>query len=115
MKKKINTWDKRIFALAVEVTEQYAKRHGLRLKLVEVQSSKVKDAYGQCHWDGRITYDLRGLEPYRILDLIAHELAHLSHWEHNEKFLRLWAELLLDMTERGELARLTAVCPVAPT
>ena len=94
---------------------RYADAHGLRLRKVrELTRSEAKRSDGTCHEDGTLAFDLNH-EPYRILELMAHELAHLAHWNHDEKWMRLYAELVQEMLTNGELDKIKKVCPILPT
>ncbi len=105
--------DAALVAYIVRCSEHYALKHGLRFKKFAC-TLKRKNYSGLCDYDGTITYRIHGKEPYQILDVIAHELAHLAHFDHNEKWMRLYAELVCDMLACGELQKIKEVCPVLP-
>lgn len=113
MKKKKGEFTKRLEKLVIVLSKQFADWHGLRHKRF-VCTDKKRDFSGLCEYDGVITYRLVGKEPYEVLELIAHELAHLAHFDHNEKWMRLYAELMCDMLSRGVLQQIKEVCPILP-
>lgn len=93
----------------------YADKHGLRLESIrELRPREAVRKDGHCSVDGELAFDLRKLEPYRVLELVCHELAHLAHFDHNEKWIRLHAELLLDFAASGELDRIKQACEIKP-
>ena len=106
---------KALFLFVEAACWHYAGVHGLRLKKVrQLTRSESRVSAGKCYEDGTLAFDLRN-EPYMILELMAHELAHLAHWNHDEKWMRLYAELVQEMLTNGELDKIKKVCPILPT
>lgn len=113
MKKKPSPHTLALISLVMATSEYFADRHGLRWKKFDC-SLKRKDFSGLCDYEGVIAYKLEGREPYQVLDVMAHELAHLAHFDHNEKWMRLYAELVCDMLSKGVLQKIKEVCPTLP-
>lgn len=113
MKKKYSPHMQALISLVIKTSEYFANKHGLRWKKFDC-SLKRKNYSGLCDYDGTITYRLSGKEPYQVLDLVAHERAHLAHFNHDEKWMRLHAELLCDMLSEGVLQNIKEVCPILP-
>jgi predicted metal-dependent hydrolase len=71
-----------------------AMRFGLRYRVIEPGSPRVKRRYGVCYRDGTIRIRLAHVvtgQPLRYSSLVAtlcHELAHLRHFDHGLRFRR---------------------------
>ncbi len=69
-----------------------ATHFGLRYRLIEAESPRVKRRYGVCFRDGTIRIRLAHVvtgKPLRYSSLVAtlcHELAHLRHFDHGPRF-----------------------------
>jgi predicted metal-dependent hydrolase len=69
-----------------------AARFGLRYRVIEAESPRVKRRYGVCFRDGTIRIRLAHVvtgQPLRYSSLVAtlcHELAHLRHFDHGLRF-----------------------------
>jgi predicted metal-dependent hydrolase len=69
-----------------------AARFGLRYRVIEAESPRVKRRYGVCYRDGTIRIRLAHVvtgRPLRYSSLVAtlcHELAHLRHFDHGARF-----------------------------
>jgi predicted metal-dependent hydrolase len=100
-----------------------ATRFGLRYRVIEAESPRVKRRYGVCFRDGTIRIRLAHVvtgEPLRYSSLVAtlcHELAHLRHFDHSPRFrtfnLRVleWARQAGIYRPREVRARLDAPLP----
>jgi len=77
-----------------------ATRFGLRYRVIEAESPRVKRRYGVCFRDGTIRIRLAHVvtgKPLRYSSLVAtlcHELAHLRHFNHGVRFRRFNQHLL---------------------
>ncbi len=77
-----------------------AAHFGLRYRSIEAERANVKNRYGICYEDGTIKIRLRHVntgKPLKYSSLIAtlcHELAHLRHFNHGERFRAFNAQVL---------------------
>ncbi len=80
--------------------ECIARRYGLRYKSIEPERANVKNRYGICYSDGVIKIRLRHaltrqpLKYSSLVNTLCHELAHLRHFNHGERFKAFDFELL---------------------
>lgn len=80
--------------------ERIAWRFGLEYKAIEAERANVKSRYGVCYEDGLIKIRLRHSvtgKPLRYSSLVStlcHELAHLRHFNHGQRFRAFNLELL---------------------
>jgi hypothetical protein len=71
-----------------------ASRFRLAWKALEAEAEGVNGHYGICYRDGTIRIRLRHAKTGRMLkesslvDTLCHELAHLRHFDHSERFRR---------------------------
>ena len=95
--------DHKRWKLVEKTARRYAKAFGLRLRRVRPMGTKYA---GLCEEDGTIYVSLRdsdGLrQSYFVLDTIAHELAHLAHFNHRTHWVSLFAKILTRMAEKKE-------------
>jgi predicted metal-dependent hydrolase len=69
-----------------------ATHFGLRYRVIEAESPRVRRRYGVCYRDGTIRIRLAHVvtgRPLRYSSLVAtlcHELAHLRHFDHGARF-----------------------------
>lgn len=84
------------------------RRHALRLahsfdlplRALHAESPRVRRRYGVCYADGTVKIRLRNLRSGELLresslvDTLCHELAHLRHFDHGERFERLYRRIL---------------------
>jgi len=85
-----------------KTTERYARVFGLRLKKVKLFRAGYYS--GLCHSDGTIKVSIRYRngdlrKSYEVFDTIAHELAHLAHFNHREEWIRLFSKILTRMAD----------------
>src|SRR5262245_31948481 len=72
----------------------------LPLRSVDAESPRVRRRYGICYADGRIRIRLHqvrapDLLKYSVMvDTLCHELAHLRHLNHGQRFWRLYRRIL---------------------
>jgi predicted metal-dependent hydrolase len=91
-------------ALALERLRRHASTlataFDLPLRSVEAESSRVRRRYGICFADGRIKIRLHQVRAPELLkysvmvDTLCHELAHLRHLNHGQRFWRLYRRIL---------------------
>ncbi len=80
--------------------QRIARRFGLRYKSVDAERANVKSRYGVCYSDGSIKIRLRHATTARplkyssLVSTLCHELAHLRHFDHSERFKAFYFELL---------------------
>jgi hypothetical protein len=86
---------------------QLADEFGLRYRALDPESPGVVEHYGICYEDGVIRIRLRHATTGRLLkesslvDTLCHELAHLRHFDHSERFRRLYQRILDAARRRG--------------
>jgi predicted metal-dependent hydrolase len=77
-----------------------ARRVGLRYRSLGAERAGVNAHYGICYDDGSIRIRLRHavhgrpLKYSSLVNTLCHELAHLRHFDHGERFKALYLELL---------------------
>jgi predicted metal-dependent hydrolase len=87
-----------------------ASRFGLRYASLEAERAGVRRRYGVCYSDGRIKIRLRHAvtgEPLRyssLVNTLCHELAHLRHFNHGERF-RIFYRQVLEFARRAGIYR----------
>ena len=87
-----------------------ATRFGLRYRVIEAESPRVKRRYGVCFRDGTIRIRLAHVvtgKPLRYSSLVAtlcHELAHLRHFNHGVRF-RSFNQHLLEWARQAGIYR----------
>jgi predicted metal-dependent hydrolase len=87
-----------------------ATRFGLRYRVIEAESPRVKRRYGVCYRDGTIRIRLAHVvtgQPLRYSSLVAtlcHELAHLRHFDHGVRF-RNFNQHVLEWARRAGIYR----------
>ncbi len=84
-----------------------AQRFGLRWRSLDPERDGVTEHYGICYEDGVIRIRLRHATTGRLLkesslvDTLCHELAHLKHLDHSERFKRFYLKILDEARSRG--------------
>ncbi|HTO06931.1 MAG TPA: M48 family metallopeptidase [Myxococcota bacterium] len=79
----------------------------LPLHSVEAESPRVRRRYGICFADGRIKIRLHQVRTPELLkysvmvDTLCHELAHLRHLNHGQRFWRLYRRILAYARRHG--------------
>jgi hypothetical protein len=87
--------------------QELAQCFGLEYRSIDPERSGVVEHYGICYEDGVIRIRLRHAKTGRLLkesslvDTLCHELAHLRHFDHSERFKRLYFRILDTARERG--------------
>lgn len=73
----------------------------IRRRIQSIQVRDTKSRWGSCSEDGRLSFCWRLIfAPYEALDyVVAHEVAHLSHMNHSQRFWDLCADLSEDYDE----------------
>ncbi len=80
--------------------ERIARHFGLHYLAIEAESAQVKRRYGICYSDGTIRIRLRHavsgrpLKYSSLVNTLCHELAHLRHFNHGERFKRFYLAVL---------------------
>jgi len=75
-------------------------RFRLEYRVLEAERANVKRRYGVCYSDGTIRIRLRHatsgkpLKYSSLVNTLCHELAHLRHFNHGQRFQNLYAEIL---------------------
>lgn len=92
--------------LVEKTTRRYARVFGLRLK--KVQFFRAGYYSGLCYYDGRIKIAIRDpkgklRKSYEVFDTVAHELAHLAHFNHRTEWMLLFSRILTRMATDGVL------------
>lgn len=119
----MNRADAKVFRFVEKTLRQYAREFGLRLRTVRVTSERdARDGtYGRCFWSGVIHVTLRWPEPdgrpvlaYSLVETMAHELAHLRHFGHCGRWVRLHAEIFKRMADDGVFDKLAKLVQRRP-
>ena len=82
-------------------------RFKLRYRKIDAEPEGVTEHYGICYEDGEIRIRLRHAKTGRLLkesslvDTLCHELAHLRHLDHSERFKRLYWKILNEERDLG--------------
>lgn len=80
--------------------ERIARRFRLRYKTIRAERSGINGHYGICYSDGEIRIRLRHavsgrpLKYSSLVNTLCHELAHLRHFNHGERFKAFYFRLL---------------------
>ncbi len=80
--------------------ERIARRFRLAYRSIEAERANVRSRYGVCYDDGRIKIRLRHavtgrpLKYSSLVNTLCHELAHLRHFDHGERFKAFYFQLL---------------------
>jgi predicted metal-dependent hydrolase len=80
--------------------KRIAARFDLRYRSIEAERANVTSRYGICYEDGVIKIRLRHAvtgEPLRyssLVNTLCHELAHLRHFNHGERFRVFYRDVL---------------------
>ena len=80
--------------------ERVALRFRLRYRSIEAERGNVTSRYGHCTLDGEIKIRLRhavtgqSLKYSSLVNTLCHELAHLRHFNHGERFRLFYREVL---------------------
>lgn len=84
-----------------------AARFGLRYRAIEAEAANVKRRYGVCFSDGTIRIRLRHATTGRplkyssLVNTLCHELAHLKHFNHGQRFQLFYAAILEFARDQG--------------
>lgn len=93
----------RLRSMAAELASHF----GLRYATLDAEAEGVVEHYGICYADGRIRIRLRHATTGRLLkdsslvDTLCHELAHLRHFDHSQRFRRFHGRVLEEARRRG--------------
>ncbi len=101
-----------------------ARHFGLRYQSIDAERANVKSRYGICYADGGIKIRLRHavsgkpLKYSSLVNTLCHELAHLRHFNHGERFKQFYLQLLEHARAEGiyrpSRARPGSAQPAAP-
>jgi predicted metal-dependent hydrolase len=84
-----------------------ADNFGLSYREMRAEKPGINHYYGVCFRDGGIHIRLRHATTGRLLryssliDTVCHELAHLRHFDHSERFEALYGQMLAYAREQG--------------
>jgi predicted metal-dependent hydrolase len=84
-----------------------AARFGLRYRAIESEAANVKRRYGVCYSDGTIRIRLRHATTGRplkyssLINTLCHELAHLKHFNHGQRFQLFYTAVLEYARDQG--------------
>ncbi len=87
--------------------QRIARHFRLRYLSLEAERANVRSRYGICYADGRIKIRLRHavtgrpLKYSSLVNTLCHELAHLRHFNHGERFKAFYLELLAFARREG--------------
>ena len=110
----------RLIAQLNRDAERIASHFGLRYRSITAERANVKSRYGICYDDGSIKIRLRHaitgrpLKYSSLVNTLCHELAHLRHFNHGERF-KLFYQQLLDYARAQGIYRPDPVRHLAPT
>lgn len=99
--------DRRTIALLRERGAELAAFFKLRFASIEAERDGIIAHYGICYRDGTIRIRLRHARTGRLLkesslvDTLCHELAHLRHFNHSQRFYRYYWKVLDEARRRG--------------
>jgi predicted metal-dependent hydrolase len=97
---RIKKKDRELWQYVCETLHTYADNFDLKLKKVRPLKEKWLGLYvGSCSKRGILRFSVRDaegelLEAYSLIDLMAHELAHLRHQKHSSKWFELHFHIL---------------------
>ena len=99
-----------------------AARFGLRYRAIEAEAAKVKRRYGVCYSDGTIRIRLRHattgkpLKYSSLISTLCHELAHLKHFDHGQRFRSFYTVILEYARDQGiyQPSRRREAAPIPP-
>ncbi len=80
--------------------KRIARRFDLQYESIRSERANVKNRYGVCDSDGGIKIRLRhavsgaALKYSSLVNTLCHELAHLRHFNHGERFKAFYLQLL---------------------
>ncbi len=90
-----------------DMADDLCRRFRLKYRKIEAEPEGVTEHYGICYEDGEIRIRLRHAKTGRLLkesslvDTLCHELAHLRHLDHSDRFKRLYWKILAEARELG--------------
>lgn len=99
-------YSKQLYHILRETLPHWTKKIGVAPAKIEIK--RVKTLWGSCSASGRITFSTRlAMVPPSLLEyVIVHELVHMRHPNHSEKFWQAVGTYLPDyMKRRDELKR----------
>ena len=109
--------DRELWFAVRSLVRRYAVLFGLELRKVKPLKKKHgKKMYGYCTEKGTVAIGIRAPGgkrycAYRIMETIAHELAHVKHWNHKPEWFALYGQILARMGEDKVLyKRLKKLC-----
>lgn len=115
----MNARDQKLWRFVDEVLVHYAGRFNLQLNAVSPMPRRKRKLYdGSCSKRGRIRITLRRrgelLKPWELVDVMAHELAHLPFQNHKTDWFKLYAIILHAMAHEGVFDNVRKLCDLKP-
>ena len=79
----------------------------MNVKAAEVRVKKVESVWGSCNSKGNLTFNWRiVMAPIPVIDyVVVHELAHILHHNHSDRFWRQVESVIPDFRERRKWLR----------
>lgn len=93
-KQLVNWYKQQAFDYISQTTDLYSEKMGLEFNDIRVRDYKAR--WGSCSADGKLSFNWRIImAPAAAVDyVIIHELAHLQHFNHSNRFWRLVASVM---------------------
>jgi predicted metal-dependent hydrolase len=118
--KHLHKGDRRLWRFVEFLVRRYSVLFGLELKrVIPMEREYTKRFRGLCSDEGVIRICVRTARNgrwnkkrdtrYEIFQVVAHELAHLKHFDHGEKWHTLYVNILARMTADEQFKKLCKI------